>query len=773
MANRRHVISWVGALASGVVFLALGVLFFRAGLDNADKLASVIGAFVGVAGFGGSVYGLVLARRSLDSPSPAVPEAASQPLPEAAKLRVPSGLAALPRPASRVFVGREPELARLESAFDDPARLTVQIVCGLGGVGKSQLALQYADRNRGRYSLIWWIDAATPETLRNGVADLARGIASGAASSAASRATNEEAVTWAMAWLAAHPGWLLVFDDIAEAASLRPYLGRLHGGHVLVTTRRTVGWHDLCTPITLEVLSREAAVSLLAELTGSPDPEELDALAGELGDLPLALAQAGAYIAHTPGIGVRRYRELLRASPTRMYASAPAGGDPERLVARAWAVTRARIEEIGPLAADLLDLLACFAPDDLPRDVLVRAVDADELDTAEALGVLASFSMVDLVDDGVSVHRLVQAVTLHQLDDPRRAELRARAAAALEGCLPARPAEPTARPAYARLLPHVVILLEGDSPGLGRTVDHLDAIADYATAVRLQQRIVDACERAGADHPSALTASARLAGFAGMAGDAVAARDRYARLLPLFERHFGPEHERTLTLRVRLTEWTGEAGARSEAYDEYTRLLPLLDKVLGPEHPQTLYARMDHANWMSHLGDSAGARHAAAPLLPVAERVWGPEHPDTLTLRGCLAHFAGQTGDAAGARDQYAALLALRRRRNGPDHPETLATSRDLANWIGEAGDPRQARDRLADLIPLFERAWGREHPNETLLARELHADFTGRAGDPAAAARLLAELLPVRERASGAGHPLTRAARANLARWSAESPSS
>ncbi|MFG6191565.1 NB-ARC domain-containing protein [Nonomuraea sp. JJY05] len=547
MANRRHVISWAGALASGVVFLALGVLFFRTGLDNADKLASVIGAFVGVAGFGGSVYGLVLARRSLDSTSPAVPgeAAAPQPLPEAARLRVPAGLAALPRPAPRVFVGREQELAGLQSAFDDPARLTVQVVCGLGGVGKSQLALQYADRNRGHYSLIWWIDAATPETLQNGVADLARGIASGTASSAASRATNEEAVTWAMAWLAAHPGWLLVFDDIVEAASLRPYLGRLHGGHVLVTTRRTVGWHDLCTPITLNVLSRQAAVSLLAELTGSPDSEGLDALAGELGDLPLALAQAGAYIAHTPGIGVRRYRDLLRASPTRMYAAAPAGGDPERLVARAWAVTRARMEEIGPLAIDLLDLLACFAPDDLPRDVLVRAVDADELDTAEALGVLASFSMVDLVDDGVSVHRLVQAVTLHQLDDPRRAELRARAAAALEGCLPARPADPAVRPAYARLLPHVVILLEG-----------------------------------------------------------------------------------------------------------------------------------------------------------------------------------------------------------------------------------RQARDRLAELIPLFERAWGQEHPNETLLARELHADFTGRVGDPAAAARLLADLLPVRERASGADHPLTRAARAALAHWSAESAS-
>ncbi|MEV4175471.1 FxSxx-COOH system tetratricopeptide repeat protein [Nonomuraea sp. NPDC049709] len=774
MAIRRNVMSWVGVLASGAVLLALSVLFVATGLDSADKLASVIGAFVGVAGLGGSLYGLALARRSRDSPPPPAVAGndfvAPRPLPEATRLRVPFGMAALPRPASRVFVGREKELVQLEEAFGDTARLTVQVVCGLGGVGKSELALQYVDSRRGRYPLIWWIDSAAPETLLTGLADLARGIASGSASSAAGRVTNEEAVSWVIAWLAAHPGWLLVFDNATEAVSLRPYLGRLHGGHVLITTRRTVGWNDLCSPIILEVLSRQAAVRLLAELTRSPDTEELDALAGELGDLPLALAQAGAYVAHTPGIGVRRYRELLRTSPKRMYASAAPGDDPERLVAKVWAVTRARVEEISPLAIDLLNLLACFAADDLPRDVLIRAVGAEEVNAAEAMGVLSSYSMIGLVDDGISVHRLVQAVTLHELDDRQRSTLRARAAESLVEILPDRPADPSNWPLYARLLPHVMVLLHAGSPGLSRTVDYLDAIADYATAVRLQQRVVDAaCERAGAEHRSALTARARLARFTGMAGDAAGARDQYTRLRPLFERHFGPTHEQTLTLRVRLAEWTGEAGDRSDARGEYTRLIPLLDKVLGQEHPQTLYARMDFANWIGHLGDAATAYEVSAPLLPIAERVWGPEHPHTLTLRGCLAHFTGHIGDAAGARDQYAALLSLRRRYNGPDHPETLATSRDLATWIGEAGDPQQARDRLGELIPLFERTWGKEHPNETLVARGLHAEFTGCAGDPVAARRLLAELLPIRERVSGADHPLTRTTRAALARWTQE----
>ncbi|WP_171074735.1 tetratricopeptide repeat protein [Nonomuraea basaltis] len=454
-----------------------------------------------------------------------------------------------------------------------------------------------------------------------------------------------------------------------------------------------------------------------------------------------------------------------------MYASAAVGADPERLIAKVWTVTRSRIEDINPLAVDLLNLLACFASHDLPCAVLSRAVAADELDAAEAMGVLASYSMIGLVGDGVSVHRLVQAVTMNELDDRQRAALRERAAAALAASLPDRPADPASWPAYARLLPHALILLPAGSPGLNQTVDYLDATADYVNAVRLQQHIVDTtCERAGPEHPSALTARARLARFTGMAGDAASARDQYLQLLPLFERHFGLEHEQTLTLRVLLAEWTGEAGARSDSHDDYMSLLPILDRVLGPEHPQTLYARMDLANWIGHLGDAVRAREMCAPLLPAAERVWGHQHPNTLTLRGCLAHFTGHTGDAAGARDQYAALLSLRKRCNGPDHPETLATSRDLATWIGEAGDLQEARDRLANLIPLFERAWGGEHPNETLVAKEAHADFTGRAGDPVAARDLMINLLPIRERVSGTDHPLTRAARTNLVRWTEKS---
>ncbi|WP_030455783.1 NB-ARC domain-containing protein [Herbidospora cretacea] len=222
---------------------------------------------------------------------PAVPAATDRrALPDAATLTVPAGLPGLPRPPAAMFLGRRQVLTRLRttlttppktpgrppsrppaarpagSAGVEPVVITQAAVYGLGGIGKSELALQYAARHRGAYGLVWWIDADTPAQIQTSLAGLTRAICAGADSVAASAATAQEAADWALAWLAAHPGWLLVFDNVEDAGDLHPYLGRLTGGHVLITTRRDTGWRDLgCTPISLEVLDPEPARQLLTQ----------------------------------------------------------------------------------------------------------------------------------------------------------------------------------------------------------------------------------------------------------------------------------------------------------------------------------------------------------------------------------------------------------------------------------------------------------------------------------------------------------------------------
>ena len=272
----------------------------------------------------------------------------------------------------------------------------------------------------------------------------------------------------------------------------------------------------------------------------------------------------------------------------------------------------------------------------------------------------------------------------------------------------------------------------------------------------------------GPEHPGTLAARGGLARWTGEAGDPAGARDQLAALLPVLERVLGPEHPDTLTTRGGLARWTGEAGDAAGTRDQLAALLPVLERVLGPEHPGTLNARHNLAYSTGKAGDAAGARDQLAALLPIRERIPGPEHPDTLATRDGLARWTGEAGDPAGARDQFAALLPIRERVLGPEHPDTLVTRGSLARWTGNAGDAAGTRDQLAALLPVLERVLGPEHPG-TLNARHNLAYSTGKAGDAAGARDQLAALLPIRERIPGPEHPDTLATRDGLARWTGE----
>ncbi|WP_198169417.1 tetratricopeptide repeat protein [Herbidospora daliensis] len=577
------------------------------------------------------------------------------PLPDAATLTVPASLSGLPRPPTAVFLGRQQVLTRLRktltttpktpgkppvarsagSARVEPVVITQAAVYGLGGIGKSELALQYAARHHDTYRLVWWIDADTPAQIQTSLAGLTRAICAGADSVAASAATAQEAADWALAWLAAHPGWLLVFDNVEDARDLHPYLGRLTGGHVLITTRRDTGWRDLgCTPISLEVLDPEPAQRLLTRMiiqahpsrppgrgvpahkAGPAESAELGGLAEDLGFLPLALTQAAAFIARTPGMNLTTYRALLRDNPGKVHAAAPPGGDGERVIAQVWTITRIRIAAQDPLAPRLLALLACYAPDQLPITVLHHLPDADELQIGQALGLLASYSMITITPDSdtgtgtgsdtVSVHRLVQAVTRNDLPEHERHDIHAQAADLLTAELPEDPDVIGSWPAYRRLLAHARAVLPPRSEAMYQVIAYLDASGGYATAKTLQhQRYQAQLNHHGPEHPNTLTARANLARWSGQAGDAAGARDQFAALLPVRERVSGAEHPDTLTARHELALWSGWAGDAAGARDQYAALLPIRERVSGAEHPATLTARANLAYWARRCGETS------------------------------------------------------------------------------------------------------------------------------------------------------------------------
>jgi hypothetical protein len=320
------------------------------------------------------------------------------------------------------------------------------------------------------------------------------------------------------------------------------------------------------------VLDRQVAAEFLAARTGDADRRAALELAAELGGLPLALEQAGAYM-QASGRGIAEYLGLFRARRAELLGRGdPAGYD--KRVTTTWAVAFAALGQAGP-AAGLLRLAACCAAEDIPLDLLLRpglaAEDfdglvgpvlvpllGDDLARDEAVAGLRRFSLISAPRGGlVSVHRLVQAITLDQLPPQKAKAWRQAAAAVIEAALPDDPEDPGCWPAFATLLPHAQATLDPASDGMYQLARYLGESGSYAAALAVQQQVLHAREETrGPEHPATLTARADLARWTGRAGDPAGARDQVAALLPVRERVSGAEHPDTLTARDNLAGWT-------------------------------------------------------------------------------------------------------------------------------------------------------------------------------------------------------------------------
>ncbi|MFJ8697527.1 tetratricopeptide repeat protein, partial [Streptomyces roseolilacinus] len=463
----------------------------------------------------------------------------------AREVEAPPGAGNLPGSASGVFVGREDELATLRRLLTSEGEAAVtqgsgtRAIHGLGGIGKSTLALHYAHAHRHAYTLVWWINATSTEQIVAGLAALATRLCPQWAASAGTR----ERAAWAILWLQWHPGWLLVFDNVEDPADLRHYLGTLPDGHHLATSRTATGWHTIAPTMPLGLLDDDTAVALLCSLAFGPDHvltpaqrRDATALATELGHLPLALEQAGAYLFET-GITLADYRVMLG-----QVMNAAAGGiDPERTIARIWHHTLTAIEHRDPQAITLLDAMAWLAPDDIPRTLLAPLC-PDPLRLGEALGALHAYNMIAFTGhQGVSVHRLVQAVLRsYGTGDSAAPRGRYEAEQAVHQALPSESDTDVAHTGqWQRLIPHVMALLETTPSGhptssdtgatYHATAQHLFLQGRDDQTVDLRKAVLAHNARAlGDTHPDTLTSRHNLAHAHREAGD-------LERAIPLFE----------------------------------------------------------------------------------------------------------------------------------------------------------------------------------------------------------------------------------------------
>ncbi|MFF2008035.1 tetratricopeptide repeat protein [Streptomyces sp. NPDC058195] len=651
----------------------------------------------------------------------------------------PPRTANLPGSVSGEFVGREDALTRLRELLTgsgDAAVTQTGAVHGLGGIGKSALALRYAVRYRHTYTLVWWINAETPELIESGLGALAARLCPHWALDA----TAEERTAWAVAWLQYHPGWLLVFDNVEHPDHLRPYLGSLPGGHHLATSRKATGWHAIGPTLPLGLLDPARSADLLCNIAyngQAPTPEqreEAEALAAELGYLPLGLEQAGAFL-HQTGKDIAAYRRAL----PRMLSKSSEGIDPERTVARVWNQSLQAISERNPLAVALLATAAWLAPDNIPRSLmtpLARAqapgADEDEAEDAvdEALGVLHAYNMITLSGPTLGVHRLLQVVLRTSTTGAdRSATGRTGAELALLAALPPPDAPlPAVTRQWEELMPHITALASHLPPAdaateasglFDRAVAHALRAEQMARALPLLERIAEQRERVlGDTHLHTLVSHNNLAYAYERAGDLARAVSLYEVTLEQCERVLGVTHPSTLTSRGNLASTYARAGEAERAVALCEVTLEQCERVLGDTHPDTLRSRNNLAYAYERAGEVGRAVALCEVTLEQCERVLGDAHPGTLRSRNNLAFAYERAGDAARAVPLHEATLAQRERVLGDTHPDTLISRGNLAYAYERAGDVARAVPLLEAVLARHERELGRTHP-DTVICRD------------------------------------------------------
>jgi tetratricopeptide (TPR) repeat protein len=690
-------------------------------------------------------------------------------------------------PRQETGLGLAANLAAGDTAVLIPDDEAARTLGGLGGTGKTQLALAIAHTlwDRRAVDLVLWLSPASRDAVITGYAQAMHDVAGPAGGE-----RPEAAAARFLGWLAeTHRRWLVILDDLADADAMEGLWPHGPRGRVVVTSRRSDTAVRAYRPRAVEVgpFSPREALSYLSTKLQSDQDQWIGALdlASDLGYLPIALAQAAALMADT-GLDCRQYRARV-TDRMQHLAGTPAGAYPA-IVASTWALATEFAEQMPPagLARPALALVAVLDPNGIPGALLTsqaacayltryrRGAPVDDLQARAVLYNLARAGLVSIDTTSaartVRVHSLVQAtvqqnLTAAELDEAARAAAEALFQVWPRGDVPASFVQ-ALRDCTTRLhqVAGRVLWAPECHPVLLRAGRSLEMAGLGGPTIRYWQSMMETSQaELGASHAHTILAADRLGAAyeaAGRPGDAVVV---YQEALSERQRILGAGHPDTISARASLARAYRAAGRADEAVRLAERVLADSEQGRGTRHPETLTAReeLGEAYLQAGLGDRAIA--AFERTLADRERVLGPAHGDTINARADLAQAYRAAGQPAKALPLYERIVADREHALGPGHPETLAARASLAFAYRTAG-------RLKDALPVYrrtladrERAQGPDHL-DTITARSNLADAYFLAGKYKDAVPLYERTLAGRERAQGHDHPDTITARGNLA---------
>jgi len=651
----------------------------------------------------------------------------------------PKGYWMVPFGRNRDFVGRESILAQLlerilpDADQDDCQRTAIE---GLGGIGKTQIALEAAFRVRDKHPdcSVFWVPAVDGASFENAYREIGRELGV--------EGIDDDKADLKALIRAALPrkvvgSWLLIIDNADDADLFDSLLPFGYNGSILFTTRN----HEVAVMLdipdrniipTTEMDTAEAIMLLRRGIKESQmqDTTSTTALLSVLTYLPLAIKQASAYMAKT-GTSTTRYLEHCRSSDKRLIKLLSKDFEDQgrykttkNPVATTWLISFDRISQINRLAATYLKFMCFLAEKDIPLALLPPE---DEVEVDEAIGILKAYAfLTEREQASYDMHRLVRLAMRNWLEE--NGELKDQASFTLQRLYQVFPyPKYENRDMWLRHLPHTLAALEFRDTCVNKRISacliwnvaqshvilgkYQQAEETYRETVKLAEMVL------GCEHPDTLRSMMNLATVLNYQGKYVEAEQIHRQTLELMERILGLEHPDTLRSMMNLATVLESQGKYVEAEQIHRQTLELMERILGLEHPDTLGNMMNLATVLNRQGKYVEAEQILRQTLELMERILGLEHADTLRSMMNLATVLESQGKDVEAEQIHRQTLKLKERILGLEHPSTLGSMMNLATVLNHQGKDVEAEQILRQTLEPMERVLGHGHPT-TLICR-------------------------------------------------------
>ncbi|WP_432177088.1 FxSxx-COOH system tetratricopeptide repeat protein [Streptomyces sp. Tue6028] len=626
-------------------------------------------------------------------------------------------------PRNPNFTGRADLLKLLHIHLRQDTVLPVAIH-GMGGVGKSQLAVEYVYRYQSDYDVVWWIPAEQPALINQAMAELARrlGITTSMEAGMDVRAVQE-------ALGQRHPDdrWLLIFDNADDPDRIRTYFPFRTGA--IIVTSRDKQWIQIASPVEVGPFTREESTALLRHSGVPLHSDEANALAEALGDLPLALKQAASWLAET-GVPASDYLRLVQNIPPMNEANPPHYPWP---VAATWNVTLEHLSHRSPGALRLLQLCSYFATDPIPRtllsslgnrhidDVLDQVLN-DPLRLSRAIREVHRYSLarIDHRTNTIQMHLLVQHVLRDTMTPDQQSRMRQGAHLLLAAATPNAPDNPTAWPQYTKLYNHVIAseAVKSDQPevrGLVQSIaEYLYHRGDHELSLKFSEQAYATWLAIGADQQTLLMGQ-WLAFTYWAAGRFNDASNLATRLGDICQRTTPEDEDDTREATLGVLQLKGavqRAEGRFAAGADLDRIAyERAHTGLGMNDPTTLACAHNLARSLRLAGEFRKAQELDRGTLNRNAHLFGEEDLRYLINECGLALDARETGDYAGARQLHESAYITYQGVYGRDHPVTIEAMRQLSESCRREGDHARSLELATDAHAHIVRRYRQDHP--------------------------------------------------------------